>query len=239
MIKKIFPTFYFYLNAFLIIFSAYLKVIFKKYSWQMYVKDSEKFIELVRKCGAKVYIDTEELKNVKPPVVLISNHMSSLETFIFGYIIGRYFKFSFVVKKNLFKYPIFGRIVKFLNSIGVSRKNPKEDYKKIVEESKKLFDRGISLLVFPQATRSVIIDEDKFNTIGIKLSKIFNIQLVPICVKTDFLSIGKIIKDFGKVAPTKDVYVKVFAPISPKDANKKFTHHSIINQFKLFLSSIP
>lgn len=203
----------------------------------MYVKDSQKFVELVRKCGAKIYIDTKELKNLNPPVVLVSNHMSSLETFIFGYIIGRYFKFSFVVKKSLFKYPIFGKIIKFLNPIGVNRKNPKEDFKKIVEESKKLFEKGISLLVFPQATRSITIDEDKFNTIGIKLSKIFNVQLVPICVKTDFLSIGKIVKDFGKIDPTKDVYVKVFSPVSPKDA-KKSTHQDILKQIKLFLESL-
>ncbi len=235
--KTFYNTVYFYLNAFIIMLSAYFKIIFKKYDWHKYVYDSKKIIDLIKRCGGKVYIDTKELENVKPPVVLVSNHMSSLEAFIFGYIIGKYFKFTFVLKESLIHYPIFGKIVKFLKPIAVSRENVKSDFKKVITETKSLFKENISVLVFPQATRSLTIDEEKFNSIGVKLSNIFKVPIVPICVKTDFLTIGKYIKDLGKVDITKDVYVKVFKPIPPQEVNKS-TNQKIVSCIKNYLLSI-
>lgn len=229
-LAKVSPTVFFYVNFLYIIAKAYLKLITGKYNWDTYVSYSGKIVEIVKKCGAKVIIEgLEELEKVKPPVVIISNHMSALETLIFGYILGQKLKISFVVKDTLLKYPMFGQLVKFLHPVAIKRKKPKDDFKKIVTSLKKMFKEKVSIVVFPQGTRSISIDEKKFNSIGIKLAKIFNVGVLPVFVKTDFLSTGKLLRDFGKVYPEKDVYVKIFPLIKQVDKSK---HLYIIELFK-------
>lgn len=217
-----YKTIYFYFSLFKILLSAYFKIVFHKYDWETYVNYSKKIIDLVTTCGARVHIDGEqELLKVKPPVIIVSNHMSSLETFIFGYIFGRFFKITFIAKKSLVYYPIFGRIFKYLNPILITRKNPAEDYRTVLNQSRELFENKISLVVFPQATRSVQITEEKFSSIATKLAKHFKLDLLPVCVKTNFLAVGKILKDFGKVQPWEDVFVKILPLIRFCDINKE------------------
>ena len=229
-------TLYFYFNLILIILSAYVEYLFGKYSWGRYVYYSEQILKLVEKCGAKVRIEGKEvLEKIVPPVVFVSNHMSSLETLIFGGIIGKFLKFTFVIKKSLLYYPFFNRMIKFLNPIVVSRKHAKKDFAVVLSQAKFLFDNKISLVVFPQATRSIEINENKFSSLAVKLVERFGLSIVPICVKTDFLSIGKIIKDIGKVVPQNDVRIKIFPEITHREINKQ-TNKKIIELFKTTLT---
>ena len=227
---------YFYYNLILIILSAYIEYFFGKYTWVRYVYYSQKILELVKKCKTKVVVEgIEELKKISPPVVFVSNHMSSLETLIFGGIIGKTLRITFVVKKSLLYYPFLGRLIKFVNPIAVSRKQPKEDYFVVLKQAKKLFSEKISLVVFPQATRSKEVDEDKFSSLAVKLAEKFRLSIVPLCVKTDFLSNGKIIKDFGKVVPQNDLRIKIFPEIKHQEINKQ-TNQKIIELFKTTLT---
>ncbi|MCX7957249.1 MAG: 1-acyl-sn-glycerol-3-phosphate acyltransferase [Endomicrobia bacterium] len=211
---------------------VYIKIIFKNYFWDDYVKYSYDIIRLVRRFNTKFCIEGENyLKEISKSVVVVSNHMSSLETFIFGYVLGRYFKISFVIKESLLKYPIFGRILKFLEPISVTRKNPREDFIRVINGFRKLLNNKISIVVFPQTTRSKSLDVMKFSSISTKLAKIFNVDILPVCVKTDFLDNGKIIKDFGNINPGRDVYIKIFPPITFDKVNR-FTDDFILDMFK-------
>ncbi|MFN3551039.1 MAG: lysophospholipid acyltransferase family protein [Endomicrobiia bacterium] len=229
---KIFPTIYFYSNLFFLIFKAYFKLIFKKFFWQDFVKYSKKVLEIIKNFETKVIIEeNNELLKISYPVIFISNHMSSLETLLFGYILGRYTKITFILKKSLLYYPIFGKILKFLDPIAVSRNNPRKDFRLVLKKYEILYKNKVSLVVFPQATRSLNIEDNKFSSIGIKIAKIFNIGIVPIFVKTDFLSIGKIIKDIGIVNTKKNVYIKIF-PYIPAEKINKNTNQQIVEILK-------
>lgn len=237
-LSRIYTSVYFYFSLFKIFLSAYLKIILHKYGWQAYVEHSKKIVDLVKNCGAKVYIEVEqELKDLNLPVIIVSNHMSSLETFIFGYIFGRFFRITFVAKKSLVYYPIFGKILKYLEPILISRENPKYDYKIVTSKLQDFIRNKISLVIFPQATRSEYINEDKFSSLAIKLAERFKLDLLPVCVKTDFLSTGKILRDFGKVQPDKDVFIKIFPVIKFYQINKK-TNRQLITLFKGTLAKL-
>ncbi|MCX7910319.1 MAG: 1-acyl-sn-glycerol-3-phosphate acyltransferase [Endomicrobia bacterium] len=236
-ILNFFISVYFYISISLIFFGAYLKLLLGKYSWQEYIDYSKKVLDLVKKISKKIYIEGERnLKEVSPPLIIISNHMSSLETLIFGYILGRYFRISFVVKDSLLKYPVIGRLIKFLNPIAVGRKNARDDFEIILKKAKNLIDKKISIVVFPQGRRSKLIDRKNFNKIGIKLSKAFNIDLLPICVKTDFLEIGKLIRDIGKINPQNALHIRIFTPIKSSNLDRT-THDYIIDLFKNTLNN--
>lgn len=230
--KRFFLSFYFYIRLFLIFFNAYFKLLTKRYSWEEYVRYSKKVLELVKEFGVRVVIEGEEnLREVVSPVVIVSNHMSSLETLIFGYIIGRFFKLSFVVKDSLLRYPIFGRLMKFLDPIAVSRKKPRKDFEVVLKKAKELLNKKVSVVVFPQGTRSKKIEEKNFSKLGIKLAEIFKVDILPICVKTDFLELGDLIRDMGAINLSNDVYIRIFPPIKFQQIRKE-THQQIMELFK-------
>jgi len=193
-----------------------------KYNYKELVIDGLKILDMMRDVGCKVTIKGKEnLKNLKPPCVFIANHMSTLETLVLPGVIGEEFRVTFVVKSSLLKYPFFGKILSALNPIPVSRKNPKEDYKIVMQEGLKRLQEGISVIVFPQATRESIFDPSKFNTLGIKLSKKANVPAVPVALRTDAWGIGRIFKDFGKIDPSKPVCFFIGKPLYIEDKGLK------------------
>jgi len=116
--------------------------------------------------------------------------MSTLETLVLPGIIGKNFKATFVIKNSLLKYPFFGRILTAINAIPVTRKNPKEDYRIVIQEGLKRLEQGISVIVFPQAARQTVFDPAQFNTLGVKLAKKASVPAVPIALRTDAWGTG-------------------------------------------------
>ncbi len=92
-------------------------------------------------------------ENIPPgeAVVIISNHQSMFDIFL-G--IGFYpMYFLFFSKKEVFKVPMIGRIMKQLGFIGVDRANPREAGKALLETVRKV-KKGDSVLIYPEGTRS-------------------------------------------------------------------------------------
>lgn len=206
------------------------------YSFSELVSDGEKILDMMRNVGCKIHIEgRENLMELKPPCVFISNHMSTLETLVLPAVIGKDFKVTFVVKNSLLKYPLFGKILLAINPIPVTRENPKEDYKIVIQEGVKRLKDGISVIVFPQATREIIFDPSKFNTLGIKLAKKAQVPAVPIALRTDAWGVGKLLKDFGKINPSKPICFFIGKPIHIEDKGLK-EHLYIINFIKQSLA---
>lgn len=201
-----------------------------QYSYEELVVDGLKILDIMREIGCKITIKgRENLKDLKTPCVFIANHMSTLETLVLPGVIGKEFRVTFVVKKSLLRYPFFNKILSALNPIPVTRKNPKEDYRIVMQEGLKRLKDGISVIVFPQATRQLIFDPTKFNTLGIKLAKKAGVPAVPIALRTDAWGIGRIFKDFGKIDPSKPICFFIGNPVYIE--NKGFEEHLHILQF--------
>ena len=148
------------------------------------------------------------------PFVYISNHMSMIDTFILPSITTAFTKSTFVVKDGLLNYPVFGKLLKAINPISVTRSNPREDLKTVFNKGCDLISKGYSIIIFPQTTRSTLFDSTSFNSLGVKLAKRAMVPVVPIALKTDFQCNGRILKDMGMVNPGKMLYFKFGNPIS-------------------------
>lgn len=186
-------------------------------------------LKLVEGCGGRVHIrGIENLRSCKPPVVFVSNHMSTLETFAFPCLIAPFMKATYVVKKGLVVHPLFGPLMRARNPIVVNRKNPREDFEVVMTQGKELLAKGISIIIFPQSTRRVEFVPEQFNTLGIKLAKSAGVQIVPIAVKTDFWGNGKLFKDIGFVDRTKPVHIAFGKPLTIT-GNGKTEHQQIID----------
>ncbi|HPO90568.1 MAG TPA: lysophospholipid acyltransferase family protein [Victivallales bacterium] len=200
------------------------------YDYDEWAKSSFETIKIAESCGAKVSITgLENLKLSEKPVVFIGNHMSVFETFAIACMLIPYKRPAFVIKKELLDYPVFGKVMRSLSYISVERKNPKDDFKAVIEQGCKLISEGYSPVVFPQATRMREFIPERFNTIGIKLAKKASVPVIPFALKTDFWGTGKIFKDFGQIGKfSKKIFFEFLKPIVIS-GNGKEEHEIIIN----------
>jgi 1-acyl-sn-glycerol-3-phosphate acyltransferase len=169
----------------------------------------------------------EHIRGLKSPAVFIGNHMSILETFVLPCLIQPMRDVTFVIKESLISYPFFGHVMRSRNPVVVGRENPREDLKLVLDEGRKRLEANISVVIFPQTTRSVEFDPGKFNTLGVKLANRGHVPAVPFALKTDAWGLGKRIKDFGPVHPEKTVHFHFGEPMMIRGSGKE-EHQAIV-----------
>ncbi len=139
----------------------------------------------------------ENITKSAGPVLFISNHMSTLETMIFPGIIAPHRELTFVVKESLVRHPFFGDVMRSRNPVIVGRTDPRKDFEAVMNGGVDLLSKGISIVIFPQSTRSIVFKPEEFNSLGVKLAKKAGVEVVPVAIKTDFWGNGKWMKELG------------------------------------------
>jgi 1-acyl-sn-glycerol-3-phosphate acyltransferase len=96
-----------------------------------------------------VHVHVRGLEHLpKGPCVLVSNHRSHFDiAAILGFVPGIN---RFTAKKELFREPVLGLVMKTMGMVPVDREHPE----KAIERLKKLRGDGHSLVFFPEGTRS-------------------------------------------------------------------------------------
>lgn len=213
-LARTFPSISFYLPFMRIIWQASALSKQGVYGYTEWKASSLAILRLLEHVGVCVEITgIEHLEQVGGPCVIIGNHMSLLETVILPNIVQSVRNVTFVVKQGLLEYPVFKHVMRSRNPVAVTRTNPREDFKTVMTEGKDRLDNGISVIVFPQTTRTVVFDTEQFNTIGVKLAQKAKVPIVPLALKTDAWGNGKKLKDFGKIDTSKTVHFSFGAPI--------------------------
>jgi len=180
--------------------------------------------------GVRIEITgTDHFSRLEGPCVFIGNHMSTLDAFVLPTVIQPLKPVAFVVKKSLVEYPIFGHLMRARNPIVVGRTNPREDLKAVFEGGVERLKSGISIVVFPQKTRSALFDPAAFNSIGVKLAKRAQVPVIPLALKTDAWSNGSLLKDFGKIDPAKAVHFAFGEPLRVQGCGS--TEHQQVVEF--------
>ncbi len=147
------------------------------------------------------------------PVVYISNHMSVLETLVLPALLPVDPPCTFVIKKSLLDYPVFGHVIGALDPIVVTRENPRSDLVTVLIEGEKRLRGGKSVVIFPQAARSMDFDAATFNSLGVKLAQRAGVPIVPIALRTDAWGLGRYVRDIGWIDPGRKVHFAFGQPI--------------------------
>lgn len=193
------------------------------------VNGSFDLVRTLESVGVRFEIEnTSAFRDLAGPCVFVSNHMSTLETLVFTSIIEPYREITFVVKESLVRYPVFKHIMVSRNPIVVSRKNPREDFEAVLKGGQERLSQGISVVIFPQTTRTTDFNPAEFNSIGVKLARRAGVPIVPVALRTDAWGNNKWgIKDFGPIDPSKSVRIHFGAPITVA-GNGKAEHERIV-----------
>ena len=167
-------------------------------------------------CGISYEVDIRgELP--KSPSIFISNHQSAWETIAFPSFIP---PFMWVLKKELFKIPIFGWCLIVLGHIGIDRKAGAKSIKEINEKGKEILGRGYNIVIFPEGTRSAPGELGQFNPGGVSLALNSGVPIVPVIHNAGRLW-GR--QSFGKESGKISVIIEESIPtegVSPSERKK-------------------
>lgn len=217
---------YFTLKYASVVLRTRKEAIKKLYDTKAWTDSSFEILKFIEKTGGVFHITGME-NIIKPAgaVLFIGNHMSTLETMILPSIIGPHKELTFVVKESLVKHPLFGDVMRSRNPVVVGRKDPRKDLEAVMNGGAELLNNGISIVIFPQSTRSVEFKPEEFNSLGVKLAKKANVDIVPIALKTDFWGNGTLVKELGPIDRHKHIHIKFGEPMrvagNGKEENQK------------------
>ncbi len=221
-------SFWFYCLHSSAILKARRQALGDHYGDDIWAETSHEIFRILERCGARFHIaGLEHLRAADGPLVIISNHMSTTETQVFPCIIAPYLPVTFIVKRSLTTMPIFGPIMRSRDPVCVDRENAREDMVTVMTDGVRKLEEGISLIVFPEATRQTVFKAEKFNSLGVKLAKRAGVQAMPVAIKTDFWKPGKLIKDLGPLDRSQDVYIEFGAPVTI-EGNGKDQHREMV-----------
>jgi len=199
--------------------------------------DSSYYIfRFIEETGARFHITgMENIASSPDPVVFIGNHMSTLETMVLPGLISPLRRVTFVVKESLVKHPLFGDVMSSRDPIIVGRTDPRKDFEAVMNGGMELLSKGISIVIFPQSTRSVEFKPEEFNSLGVKLAKKAGVKVVPVALKTDYWGNGKLIKELGPIDSRKPVFIKFGKPFEVSGSGKE-ENQKIIDYIQLSLN---
>ncbi|MFP4484327.1 MAG: lysophospholipid acyltransferase family protein [Spirochaetaceae bacterium] len=207
---------FFYLQYFVEGVRTSMAARFGTYTDEDWAESSYNVMRIIERNGGR--FDITGFQHVREnagegPFVFVSNHMSTLETQVYPVLIVPFMPVTFVVKAELMKHPFLGPVLETRDPIPVSRKNPRDDLKVVLEEGPKRLRRGMSLIIFPQATRTPRFRRASFNSLGTKLAASVGVKAVPMAIKSDFWGERGLIRGFGPIRPECTIHVEFGEPV--------------------------
>ena len=146
--------------------------------------------------------------------IYMSNHQSNFDIPVaLAYLP---FKFRWVAKAELFKIPIFGNAMHRVGHINIDRSNRRAAFKSLKKAAKNIRE-GVSVLIYPEGTRSKDGNIGTFKNGGFVLSVESGTPIVPVIIHGTWpiMSRDKIIVKPG------NVIIEIKEPIETKNYNRK------------------
>ena len=230
LFARLLPSFRFYAHMLKVVWASGNLAKRHRYSGDDWVTSSLGMLDALEMAGVRVHVEgVENFINLDTPCVFIGNHMSTLETFILPCLIQPHKDVTFVVKESLVNYPHFGWVLRARDPVVVKRQNPREDLAVVLKEGAARLASGRSIIIFPQSTRSPVLDLKLFNSIGVKLARRAQAPIVPVALLTDAWGQGRRIKDFGPITPGRRIHFRFGPPLYVRDQGK--AEHAHICEF--------
>jgi 1-acyl-sn-glycerol-3-phosphate acyltransferase len=115
----------------------------------------------------------------QPPYILMVNHQSALDISVL--LAAMPVPFKFIARSSLFRIPLFGWAIRRARYISIDRDNPREALKAIEEAGGRIRE-GMTVLIFPEGTRSKDGTLQPFLKGGFFLAARAQVPVVPVAI---------------------------------------------------------
>jgi len=161
-----------------------------------------------------VRVEGIENLNTDDSVILMPNHQSNFDIPV---LLGCLpVQFRWLAKAELFKIPIFGRGMRGCGYISIDRSNRKLAFQSLAEAAQKIRN-GVSVLIFPEGTRSWDGEIQAFKKGGFVLSVDAGVPIVPIIIT----GTGAVMPKGRMLIRRQAVGMQILAPIATSDYTRK------------------
>jgi 1-acyl-sn-glycerol-3-phosphate acyltransferase len=165
---------------------------------------------------SRVHVDGAGLENIPAgrSCILMANHQSNFDIPV---LLGRLpIQFRWLAKEELFRIPIFGRGMRGCGYISIDRSNRKLAFESLKEAARKIRE-GVSVMIFPEGTRSTDGKIRPFKKGGFVLSVDAGVPIVPIVIHGTWALMPK-----GRLMiRSQDVRLEILAPIDTSEYTRK------------------
>ena len=168
--------------------------------------------------GVKFHLNNEMGETFEKPAVIIANHQSHLDLLCTMML---HPKVVLLTTDWVWKNPIYGLIIRFAEYYPVS-----DGYDKNVERLQKLVERGYSVVVFPEGTRSEMGEILRFHKGAFQLAQALNVDILPVFIHGASHVMPK--KDF--VLREGQLYVEIGQRMSAEEV-KSIDARALTSQF--------
>lgn len=111
------------------------------------------------------------------PVVILCKHQSAWETLVLASIINPQ---AWVLKRELLWIPFFGWGLALLKPIAINRSSAREAMRALVAQGRQRLAAGISVVVFPEGTRTTPGERIPYRRGGAELAAKAGVKIIPI-----------------------------------------------------------
>lgn len=168
---------------------------------------------------AGVRVRVEGTGNLDPgqTYIFMGNHVSQFDIFTFqGYFPH---DFRWIVKKELFRIPVFGAAMLKAGLVPIDRSHGREAMKSLNAAAEHI-NRGTSVLIFPEGTRSLDGTLHPFKAGVITLAIKAGVEVVPV----GFLGTYHVLPKGWYLATPGEVVIRIGQPISVHGYSMKDKH---------------
>lgn len=164
--------------------------------------------------------------------VFVPNHQGSFDIFLIYGFLGRNFKW--MMKKSLRKLPFVGKACESAGHIFVDRSGPKKVLETI-RQAESVLKNGISLVVFPEGSRSFTGHMGYFKRGAFQLADDLQLPVVPVTIDGSF----DVLPRTGKWVHRHRMILTIHDPILPKGKGVEFTKETMAEAYAAVESSLP
>ena len=181
--------------------------------------------------GVKVKIFGLENIDEKATYVFVSNHASQFDITVLQWGVPN--RLAMIFKKELSKIPVFGWQLKLGPYIMVDRKSPESGMKSIEEAKVLMRTKGISVLVFPEGTRSKTGELLPFKRGAFHLAAKVGYPIVPVTI----IDSDKIMPK-GTFKLRRGIIKMIFdKPINTENVKSKVDELQLMDNIKLIMQN--
>jgi len=166
--------------------------------------------------ASRIRVTVTGYSNIDPgrSYIYMSNHQSNFDIpVLLAYLDTQ---FRWLAKAELFKIPIFGYSMKRAGYISIDRSNRKSAFKSLKEAARKIRN-GVSVLIFPEGTRSQDGNIRPFKKGGFVLALDSGVPVVPVVIHGTWSIMSK----KGLRIKPGNVVIEILEPIETSDYTRK------------------